>query len=129
MPGRGPRAGILRAVIAVVALYALALQGIVGAFARSGLPAPEAAHVLCAPDTAHAAHENGSAPAGPQPCALCCLALCRSLALPLPALSSPSASLLRPASSTAMLGTAPDRVRLAAGTRRPFGARDPPEPA
>lgn len=62
MPGERTRRTACRAVIAVAALYALALQAILASAlvaVQPGLP-----HILCAPDTASPAGDPAKAPSG-----------------------------------------------------------------
>lgn len=72
MRGRLPGWSVCRAVIAVAALYALALQVVLGAAALAGTVGPDSGlvHILCAPDAGEA-----DGPEKPHPAHLpCCQA-------------------------------------------------------
>lgn len=119
MRGRLPGWSVCRAVIAVAALYALALQVVLGAAALAGTAGPDGGlvHVLCAPDAS-----DPDAPAKPHPAHLpCCQA-----AHVLPSLDVPEPG-------HALVAWPPDRIapvawrpEIVALPRAPPGTRPSP---
>ncbi|MGY2051617.1 hypothetical protein [Methylobacterium sp. JK268] len=109
-----PRWSILRAALAVAALYALVLQGVAGAAVAAG--PPSAAHVLCAPD------ESGpTQPALPEAHKTCCVTVqaCHGALPPLPQVTA----IAWPRRRAVLLPWRPDFV---AQPRAPPGIRSSP---
>lgn len=121
-PGARHRPVALARIVALVALYALALQGVLGGMAAAAL-GPD--RVLCvadqAPDRAGPAGKHLPAPDHGACCVACHVASVALIPAPAPAAAEPVA---RPVAATAM------RPRCAARPRAPprsgLGARAPP---
>jgi len=121
MRGRLPGWSVCRAVIAVAALYALALQLVLGAAALAGTAGPDngLVHILCAPDSGEAGGPSKPHPAhGHLPCCQAAHVL-PSLDVPEPA----HAAVIWPPQRIALVAW---RAEIVALPRAPPGTRPSP---
>lgn len=116
MVGRRTRPGRWRAIVAVVALYAVALQGFLAGM-RPPAIGPDA---LCAPDRPHAPGQDAERHEA------CCLTPTRC-AFAGPATLPAAATVARPERAAAPIRHARTDAGVWPSTRQgPFGARGPP---